>query len=79
MKRTIRLQYSRADREATGLMIDCCRNRHLIIDLYGDPGAAYCCRSCGRPLACMGIDGKLYRVGDPVIEGRRDKDGNKQQ
>lgn len=71
MKKTIRIRYSRADREAAGMMTSCCGKRHFVVDLYGDVSAAYCCQECGRPLVCMGLDGRLYHVGKPVInEGR---------
>ncbi|CDN44858.1 hypothetical protein [Paenibacillus sp. P22] len=79
MKKTIRLRYSRANREATGLMISCCGKHHLVVDLYGDAGAAYSCGECGRPLVCMGMNGRLYHVGDPVINEGREGFGDEQQ
>lgn len=60
-------------------MTSCCGKQHLIVDLYGDAGAAYCCGTCGRPLVCMGLDGKLYRVGEPVINEGRESFGDEQQ
>lgn len=60
-------------------MTSCCGKQHLIMDLYGDAGAAYCCRDCGRPLVCMGLDGRLYHVGEQVINEGRGSFGDEQQ
>ncbi|GIO13545.1 hypothetical protein J19TS2_31000 [Cohnella xylanilytica] len=66
-KITMRVKLDSENIITFGARVVCCNEANWISDVGAEPFAVHCCQYCGRPLAVVGLDRRMYFVGEQIL------------